>query len=84
MRQTQSDPATWGAPTIIAHLTGDHILDLHPQANHELVLFALDVDSQDLRCITQVLPDHWDASWTAIGSDITSYAVTIDITPNVS
>ncbi|WP_029041122.1 hypothetical protein [Cucumibacter marinus] len=82
MRQTQSDPAIWGAPTIIAHLTGAHTLDLHPQANRQLVLFALDVDSHDLRCIGQVLPDHWDANWTVLGSGIASFAVTTDITPN--
>ena len=82
IRQTGGNPAVWSAPKVIARLAGSNLLNLHAQANGQLLLFAQNVDAQTLQYVVQLMPDHWSATWTALGSGIASYAVSVDITPN--
>jgi hypothetical protein len=81
-RQTLGAHTSWTTPAVIAHAPGNMQFNLHAEADHKLILFALDTDAQALSYIVQLLPDHWSASWSSLGSSVASFTVTHDITPS--
>lgn len=82
IRQTTGAHTAWTTPMVIAYAPGNLELLLQGEADQKLILFALDTDSRELSYIVQQLPDHWSGNWTGLGSSISSFTATHDITPS--
>ncbi|MEL0436398.1 hypothetical protein [Phycobacter sp. K97] len=80
--QMQGMTDQWSALQIIAHVAGDSVLMLQPNADTNLSLFALNRATGDASYLTQQSLAHWSASWVPLGTDISAITVTQDITVN--
>ncbi|MCE8006328.1 hypothetical protein [Aestuariivita sp.] len=78
--QTGSDLSEWTTPAVIAFAQSDSQYALHPNANRALSLFALDTRANMIDYTTELRPSLWQAGWTRIGTNLTSMAITQDVT----
>ncbi len=72
----------WSGLQVIAHVEADSLLVLQANADTNLSLFALDAATGEASYITQQTLAHWSAKWVPLGSQISSMALTQDITVN--
>ena len=78
--------ASWSTPAVIGTLDAPVALSMIPNADTDLSLFYFAPQNSSSGYITQVLPnsDKWSASWTELGSDLSTIALTVDLTPTVT
>jgi len=78
----QTGPALseWTTPTVVAFAESNSKYVLQSNANTMLSLFALNIDANMIDYTTELRPNRWQAGWTRIGQNLTSMAITQDVT----